>query len=77
MQDDALEAEYREFRSDLQTRMQTTGETLITAFFDCYAALASENGDCPDLEPCEIEREGRCGYRAKGLLKPHIFPLNN
>ena len=66
MQDDALEAEYREFRSDLQTRMQATGETLIAAFFDCYAALASENGDCPDLEPCEIEREGRGGYRIDG-----------
>jgi hypothetical protein len=58
MQDEALEAEYCEYRSDLQTRMQTTGETLITAFFDRYAALASENGDCPDLEPCQIERGG-------------------
>jgi len=66
MADNALKAEYLEFISDLQARMLETGESRGTVFFDTYAALASENGDCPDLEPCEIEREGRGGYRIDG-----------
>jgi hypothetical protein len=66
MADDALEADYLEFVSDLQARMQDTGEPRETAFFQTYAALASENGDCPDLEPCDVIREGRGGYRVDG-----------
>jgi hypothetical protein len=66
MANDALEAEYLEFVSDLHARMQETGESRDIAFFETYAALASENGDSPDLDPCEILRDGRGGYRIDG-----------
>ncbi|WP_404365813.1 AIPR family protein [Sphingomonas sp. MMS24-J45] len=66
MADDTLETEYLEFMSDLRARASETGDSPENAFFETYAALASENGDCPDLEPCRIVLEGRGGYRIDG-----------
>jgi hypothetical protein len=66
MADESLETEYLEFISDLHGRMVDADQSRATAFFEIYAALAAENGDCPDLEPCDIAREGRGAYKVDG-----------
>lgn len=66
MADEGLEQQYREFVTDLRASAEFSGMQLREAFFDAYSELAAENGDCPDLSACDVEREGRGGYRVDG-----------
>jgi hypothetical protein len=66
MADGELESEYQDFYSDLQASAATSGEAVRDIFFETYAALAAENGDCGDLTPCGILKEGRGGYQVDG-----------
>ena len=66
MGDNTLEAEYHELTSELRAVSEASGETFSGALFNAYAELAAENGDCPDLTPCEVVQEGRGGYRVDG-----------
>lgn len=66
MVDDALELEYQEFTSELRAQVEASEESFRSVFFETYAELAAENGDCPDLAPCEVQQDGRGGYRVDG-----------
>ncbi len=66
MTDEGLESEYLEFNMELRALSEATSESIGSSFFDMYAELAAENGDCPDLSRCPVVREGRGGYRIDG-----------
>ena len=57
---------YDEFWEDILLDAQTTGELQATAFFETYAVVAAENGDCGDLECSHARKEGPNGYQIDG-----------
>ena len=63
---DQLSKSYTEFWEDVLLDAQTTGELQATAFFEKYAAIAAENGDCSDLERGHARKEGPNGYQIDG-----------
>lgn len=63
---DNLHVLYDEFWEDILLDAQTTGELQATAFFEKYAAIAAENGDCGDLERSHARKEGSNGYQIDG-----------
>lgn len=62
-----LDDEYQEFLSDMRACVSEADDTFDAAVFSAYAVLASENGDCPDLEPFEVIYDGRGKYRIDGF----------
>ena len=66
MPSDNLQVLYDEFWEDILLDAQTTGELQATAFFEKYAAIAAENGDCGDLECSHARKEGSNGYQIDG-----------
>ena len=66
MPSDNLQDLYDEFWEDILLDAQTTGELQATAFFEKYAAIAAENGDCGDLECSHARKEGSNGYQIDG-----------
>ena len=63
---DDLQGLYDELWHDILLSAQTTGELQATAFFETYAAVAAENGDCGDLECSHARKEGPNGYQVDG-----------
>ena len=63
---DNLRGLYEELWHDILLNAQTTGELQATAFFEKYAAVAAENGDCSDLECSHARKEGSNGYQVDG-----------
>ena len=61
-----LETSYEEFWHELLLEAEANKELQATAFFDLYANLAAENGDCGDLEYCPALKEGPRGYQIDG-----------
>ena len=66
MSTDKLQDLYDEFWADILLDAQSTGELQATAFFEKYAAVAAENGDCGDLECSHARKEGPSGYQVDG-----------
>lgn len=66
MEQTELQQAYEEFRDDLLLEAEASAEPDRRAFFRMYADLASENGDCIDLEYTPARREGRNGYQVDG-----------
>ena len=66
MSSDSLHSLYEEFWDDLLLDAQSTGELQATAFFQTYATVAAENGDCGDLEYSHARKEGTNGYQIDG-----------
>ena len=66
MSDDHLQSVYDEFWQEILLDAQIAGELQATAFFQAYAAVAAENGDCGDLECGHARREGPSGYQIDG-----------
>lgn len=63
-----IDEEYAGFWEDLLREAELTGEPQNSAFFQLYATLASENGDCADLTytPARKEGRGRAGFQVDG-----------
>ena len=61
-----LEKSYEEFWHELLLEAESSKELQATAFFDLYASIAAENGDCGDLEYCPVRKEGSRGYQIDG-----------
>ena len=66
MSSDSLQNLYKEFWEDLLLDAQSAGELQATAFFQAYATVAAENGDCGDLEYSHARKEGTNGYQIDG-----------
>lgn len=66
MPHDNLPGLYEELWHEILLNAQTTGELQATAFFETYAAVAAENGDCGDLECSHARKEGPNGYQVDG-----------
>ena len=66
MSSDSLQNLYEEFREELLLDAQATGELQATAFFQTYAAVAAENGDCGDLQYSHARKDGTNGYQIDG-----------
>ena len=66
MSSDSLQSLYEEFWENLLLDAQSTGELQATAFFQAYAMVAAENGDCGDLEYSHARKEGTSGYQIDG-----------
>ena len=66
MPDDNLQTLYEEFWEEILLDALATGELQATAFFEAYAAVAAENGDCGDLECSHVRKEGSNGYQIDG-----------
>jgi len=63
-----IDEEYAGFWEDLLREAELTGEPQNSAFFQLYANLAAENGDCADLTytPARKEGRGRAGFQVDG-----------
>lgn len=61
-----LEKSYEEFWDELLLEAEASKDLQATAFFDLYANLAAQNGDCGDLEYCPVRKEGPRGYQIDG-----------
>jgi hypothetical protein len=46
---------------------ESTGEPQRSVFFDIYAEVATENGDCMDLSYAPVLKEGRVGFQIDGF----------
>ncbi len=66
MSSNGLQSVYDEFQQELLLDAQSTGELQATAFFQTYAAVAAENGDCGDLQYSHARKEGTNGYQIDG-----------
>lgn len=66
MQENNLETFFPELQADLQLEAEASSEPLRSAFFRLYSKMASENGDCVDLEYTPVFKEGRGGYQIDG-----------
>lgn len=66
MASDNLQYRYGEFWDEILLDARTGGELQATAFFQTYAAIAAENGDCADLECRHVRKDGRNGYQIDG-----------
>ena len=66
MSRDRFQDLYGELWHDILLNAQTTGELQATTFFETYAAVAAENGDCGDLECSHVRKEGPGGYQVDG-----------
>jgi len=62
-----LNEEYTDFWDDLLLEAESSGEPQRSAFFDLYADVGAENGDCIDLSYTPVLREGRGGYQIDGF----------
>ena len=43
-----------------------SGEPQLACFFESYASLAAENGDCSDLTYTPVRKDGATGYQVDG-----------
>ena len=66
MEVNELQKHYVEFWQEVRLGAQSTGELQATAFFEMYASLAADNGDCGDLACTHARREGTNGYQIDG-----------
>ena len=66
MPNDTLQTAYDEFRQDLFLDAEATGELQATTFFEKYAAVATDNGDCADLDCGHARRDGPNAYQVDG-----------
>ena len=61
-----LEEAYAEFWEDLLRDADASGEPQLACFFESYAPLAAENGDCGDLTYTPVRKDGATGYQVDG-----------
>ena len=61
-----LEEAYAEFWEDLLRDADASGEPQLACFFESYAPLAAENGDCGDLAYTPVRKDGATGYQVDG-----------
>ena len=66
MPSDNLQNLYNEFWEDILLDAQNNGELQATTFFEKYAGVAADNGDCGDLECSHARKEGPNGYQIDG-----------
>lgn len=64
MQD--FEAAYAELWEDIKRESFAFGQPQQESFFNIYAAIAAENGDCLDLTYTPVKKEGATGYQVDG-----------
>ncbi|CAN1562507.1 Abortive bacteriophage infection, resistance [Caulobacteraceae bacterium] len=64
---DDLSEDFDAFWDDLLLEAQITAEPQQAAFFQLYSRLATENGDCTDLQYTPVRKEGRGGYQVDGI----------
>ena len=57
---------YAEFWEDLLRDADASGEPQLACFFESYAPLAAENGDCGDLTYTPVRKDGATGYQVDG-----------
>jgi hypothetical protein len=57
---------YSELRRDILTDAEYSGELQETLFFDIWAQMAAENGDCLDLEYVPMAKDAPSGFRIDG-----------
>ena len=51
---------------DLLRDADASGEPQLACFFESYAPLAAENGDCGDLTYTPVRKDGATGYQVDG-----------
>ena len=61
-----LEGAHVEFWEELLRDVHVSGESQLQCFFEAYAPLAAENGDCVDLTHAHVRREGSRGFQVDG-----------
>ncbi|MFT6772382.1 MAG: hypothetical protein ACJA1L_000086 [Paracoccaceae bacterium] len=57
---------YSELRRDILADAEFSGERQETVFFDIWAQMAAENGDCLDLEYVPMTKDAPGGFRIDG-----------
>lgn len=62
-----LNEAYSEFWQDLLRDAQASGEPQQFCFFDAFAPVATENGDCADLTYAPVRRDGAQGFQVDGF----------
>ncbi len=65
---DNLDVAYSEFWEELLLQADSTGELQATAFFEIFASIAAENGDCGDLEYSHARKDGPNAYQVDGYV---------
>lgn len=66
MSDIKLAQAYGELRREILQDAERSGETQHKVFFDLWAQMAAENGDCLDLEYVPMPLETPNGFRIDG-----------
>ena len=61
-----LDEAYSEFWQDLLRDADASGEPQFACFFEAYASLAAENGDCVDLTYTPVRKDGPQGFQVDG-----------
>ena len=77
-----LEEAYAEFWEDLLRYADASGEPQLACFFESYAPLAAENGDCGDLNYTPVRKDGwrqdiRLRTVTQSILKGGSFILRS
>lgn len=62
-----LQSAFDAFWDDLLFEAEASGEPQARAFFQLYAELAADNGDCTDLTYTPVRKEGKGGYQIDGF----------
>ena len=57
---------HAEFWEDLLREADASGEPQLACFFQAYAPLAADNGDCDDLTYTPVRKDGALGYQVDG-----------
>lgn len=65
---DNLDVAYSEFWEELLLQADSTGELQATAFFEIFASIAADNGDCGDLEYSHARKDGPSAYQVDGYM---------
>ena len=66
MTSDTLKQQHEEFHEEILLDAENSGELQATSFFNKYARIAEENGDCSDLECSHVRKDGVSGYQIDG-----------
>ena len=65
---DDLDVAYSELWEEILLQADITGELQATAFFEIFANIAADNGDCGDLEYSHARKDGPSAYQVDGYV---------
>lgn len=65
---DDLDVAYTELWEEILLQADITGELQATAFFEIFASIAADNGDCGDLEYSHARKDGPSAYQVDGYM---------